>query len=520
MPNRPLTRRQTLAAGAGSLLLPLLAARQAPAAIRRDAARPGVPFGVASGDVAARSAVVWSRCDREAQMLVEWSTTEAFQDVRTVLGPQALEAGDFTAKLEIAGLPPGQTIYYRVTFVDLADPRVRSEPVVGHFRTPHHEPRDVRFAWSGDTCGQGWGIDVDRGGIKLFDVMARRDPDFFIHSGDYVYADGPMPAEIKLPDGTLWHNVVTPEKSKVAETLDEFRGQYRYNLLDENVRRFNASVPQYVQWDDHETTNNWYPGEMLDGDRRYQVKSCSLLAARGRRAFLDYTPLRESTRGAGQIQRAFGYGPLVDVILLDERSFRGPNSGNRQEQPSPETAFLGARQLAWVKRRLRSSQAAWKVIASDMPIGLVVGDERGTFENAANGPGPALGRELEIGDLLRFIKQHNIENVVWLTADVHYAAAHYYDPEKAQFNDFLPFWEFVAGPLHAGTFGPGTLDNTFGPQVKFTGIPPGMAPNRGPAEGFQFFGEVQVSAATRAMTVSLFNLAGERIYEVELPAAG
>ena len=38
------------------------------------------------------------------------------------------------------------------------------------------------------------------------------------------------------------------------------------------------------------------------------------------------------------------------------------------------------------------------------------------------------GRELEIADLLRFIKIAGITNTVWLTADVHYTAAHYYDP--------------------------------------------------------------------------------------------
>ena len=60
---------------------------------------------------------------------------------------------------------------------------------------------------------------------------------------------------------------------------------------------------------------------------------------------------------------------------------------------------------------------------------------------------------------------------MWLTADVHYAAAHYYDPNKAQFQDFEPFWEFVSGPFHAGTFGPNELDNTFGPEVKFFKAP-------------------------------------------------
>ncbi|MFX9208961.1 alkaline phosphatase D family protein, partial [Acinetobacter baumannii] len=73
----------------------------------------------------------------------------------------------------------------------------------------------------------------------------------------------------------------------------------------------------------------------------------------------------------------------------------------------------------------------------------------------------------EIADILRFIKTAGIVNTVWLTADVHYAAAHYYNPNKAQFQEFDPFWEFVSGPLHAGTWSPGELDNTFGPKAMY-----------------------------------------------------
>ncbi len=51
-----------------------------------------------------------------------------------------------------------------------------------------------------------------------------------------------------------WRNIVTLV-AKVAETLDEFRGRYRYNLMDDNIRRFNAEVPQIWQWDDHEVAS-------------------------------------------------------------------------------------------------------------------------------------------------------------------------------------------------------------------------------------------------------------------------
>jgi alkaline phosphatase D len=477
--------------------------------------RPKIAFGVQSGDVTSDRAIVWSRCDRPARMIVEYATTESFRNSHRITGPAALEPGDFTVRVDLAELPAGQQIFYRVTFQDLADIKVFSEPVIGSFRTAPRTRRDLTFVWGGDVCGQGWGINPQFGGMKIFEAMRKLSPDFFIHSGDTIYADGVIEAEVKLDNGSIWKNITTPEKAKVAETLDEFRGNYRYNLLDDNLRRFNSEVPILAQWDDHETRNNWYPGQIID-DNKYTVKSADLLAARARRAFLDYLPIRFSVDDPERIYRAYNYGPLLDVLMLDERSYRGPNTVNNQAEASGDTVFLGARQLNWLKQRLLSSKATWKVIASDMPIGIIVTDAGGRFENCANGDGPALGRELEIADLLRFIKQRKIKNVVWLTADVHYSAAHYYDPGIAQFTDFNPFWEFVAGPLNAGTFDPGKMDDTFGPQVKFTGVPAGLKKNRPPGEGLQFFGAVKIDGKTEVMTVNLHDLEGKKLYGVDL----
>jgi len=487
----------------------------APAITVSDKLRPALPFGAQSGDITANRAVVWSRSDRPARMIVEYATTESFQKSRRIIGPAAIESTDFTARVDLTDLPAGQRVFYRVTFQELNDIKLFSEPVAGSFRTAPNTKRDVSFVWGGDVCGQGWGINPDFGGMKIFETMRRAQPDFFIHSGDTIYADGAIPAEVKLDDGSIWKNLTTPEKSKVAETLDEFRGNYRYNLMDENLRRFNAEVPMLAQWDDHEVRNNWYPGQILD-DNRYVVKSIDLLAARARRAFLDYLPVRFNADDPGRIYRAFSYGPLLDVLMLDERSYRGPNTLNHQTKASAEAEFFGGAQMAWIKQRLLRSKATWKVIASDMPIGIVVRDGR-NFEAFANGNGPALGRELALADLLRFIKRNRIRNVVWLTADVHYCAAHYYDPARAQFTGFDPFWEFVAGPLNAGTFGPGEMDDTFGPQVKFTGIPKGMKANRSPKDGFQFFGAIRIDGRTETMTVSLRDIEGKKLFGVDLP---
>jgi alkaline phosphatase D len=511
-----LTRR-----GFGSLLLASAASSrtlaQGPAVLPSEGDRPRITHGVSSGDVGEESAVVWSRADRPSRMIVEYTMTDSFRDARRVVGPAALPEDDFTARVVLTGLPPGQQVVYRVTFQDLTNPSLSSSiPAQGRFRTPPGETGDVTFAFGGDTAGQGYGIDVSRGGMKIYESIRQARPDFFLHSGDNIYADNPIPPEIKLDDGSIWRNLVTEETSKVAETLAEFRGRYRYNLLDANVRRFNAEVPILAQWDDHEVRNNWFPGQLID-DSRYTVKSVNLLAARGRRAFLEYMPIRPQGEDLERIYRSVRYGPTLEVFLLDQRTYRGANSANRQPGAGQDSAFLGEQQASWLARSLKESTATWKVIASDMPIGLVVRDGPTAFEALANADnGQPLGRERETADLLRTLKQAGVHNVVWLTADVHYAAAHHYDPARARFTEFDPFWEFVAGPLHAGTFGPGDLDATFGPEVKFCAIPKGMKGNRPPSEGYQFFGLIKIDGRTKVMTVALKNIEGKTLYSIDL----
>jgi alkaline phosphatase D len=513
-----LTRR-----GFGSLLLASVAGPrafgQAPAVVVAENDRPRITHGVASGDVGEGSAVVWSRADRPSRMVVEYATTESFRDARRVVGPAALPEDDFTARVVLRDLPPDQTICYRVSFQDLATPKRQSLAESGRFLASPAPGGNVTFAWGGDVAGQGFGIDPSRGGMRIFESIRQDRPDFFLHSGDHIYADNPIPAEIKLDDGSTWRNLVTEPTSKVAETLDEFRGRYRYNRLDENARKLSAEVPMLAQWDDHETRNNWFPGQVID-DARYVVKDVDLLAARGRRAFGEWLPIRPRGDDPERIYRSVKYGPALEVFLLDQRSYRGANSTNRQATLGAASSFLGPEQAAWLAKALESSTATWKVVASDMPIGLIVRDGPAGFEALANGDaGPPLGRELETAALLARLKAAKVRNVVWLTADVHYAAAHHYDPARARFVDFDPFWEFVAGPLNAGTFGPGELDATFGPEVRFNSIPKGLKPNRSPAEGFQFYGVVQVRGTGGPMNVALKNIDGKTLYAVDLDPA-
>src|SRR5687767_10107918 len=151
----------------------------APALFRQEQTRPSIAHGTSAGDVTRDGAVVWGRTDRRARMLVEWSTTESFQNVQRVAGPETAEGAGYTARVDLK-LPPGERIFYRVLFEDLTDSRNLSMPATGTFLSAPRAARDVSFAWSADTAGQGWGINLEWGGMRMYETIRRARPDFFI----------------------------------------------------------------------------------------------------------------------------------------------------------------------------------------------------------------------------------------------------------------------------------------------------------------------------------------------------
>ena len=514
----------------------------APAAIPLVRKRLTLPTGIATGDVTTDSAVLWSRASGPGRLT---ATLNAIDDAgellrgrygfsRTIRGPLATEASDFTAKIHAKGLPAGTRFRLELNF---ENENGMGEAGQGTFSTApgNKEPKDggtsggrgggrpasssQSFVWTGDTAGQGWGINEEIGGMRGYKAMHDVRPDFFIHSGDTIYADGPIAESVTEKDGQVWRNIVTEEVSKVAETLKEFRGRHRYNSLDANMRSLFADVPVIAQWDDHETHNNWYPGQVLD-DARYTERNVNVLAARGRQAWQENMPIADSaalwrpgTYDAGQYQPARIYrkiprGPQLDIFCLDMRTYKSPNTDGKEPYT---TNILGQEQVDWLIKEVRQSKATWKVIAADLPLGIVVPDGPVNQESLSNRDnGAPLGRELEIAGVLSAFKKYGVKNTVWLTADVHYCAAHHYSPERASFKDFQPFWEFVAGPINAGSFGPNDMDGTFGPDVVFSkaGRFPGESPRNGEN---QFFGHVELGSDD-SFTVSLRNANGAAVF--------
>ena len=255
-------------------------------------------------------------------------------------GSAATEATDFTARIDASHLPAGTRFAVSMHFEDAEG--LAGETAQGSFSTAAdtgllasgRDARSQSFVWTGDTAGQGWGINEEIGGMRGYAAMHATRPDFFIHSGDTIYADGPISAQVTEPDGQIWRNLVTVEVSKVAQTLNDFRGRHRYNLMDKNIRALYAEVPVIAQWDDHETHNNWYPGQILT-DTRYTERRVDVLAARGRQAWQEYQPIAGVTAGGTgfepeRIYRKISRGPQLDIFCTCAASRTRTRTGRKR----------------------------------------------------------------------------------------------------------------------------------------------------------------------------------------------
>ena len=471
--------------------------------------------GIASGDVTSNSAVIWGRTNRTARMLVEWATTPNFDNAYRTAGPLVTARSGYTGQLLIDHLPSGQEIFYRVKFGD----NPANETRIGHLRTPDKN-KDITFLFGGDQCGGGWGINPDWGGLRLFEVMRKANPDFLIHLGDRIYSDGPILERATTPDGKIWKNIVTPEKSLVAESVEEYRGNYSYNFIDKHYKKFCSEVPTLTTWDDHEITNNWWPGRELSRRIMYRKgyiqTDVNSLARNGRQAFFDFTPMERFQSDPDRIFRKISYGQNIDIFILDSRSYRSANSKNHQAMVGKDTSLLGKIQVNWLKSALSRSKALWKIIANPLPIAHKRKHQQPRYDKFANGDdGLPLGREHEIANILSYIKKRQIRNTVWLAADVHYSAAHHFHPDRAKFRDFEPFWEFISGPFHTRPGRGMHYDKTFGADQYYR-TPRAPKGNFPPSAGYIYFGHGNINAKSGDLTLSIRDLKGHVLFEKTL----
>lgn len=200
------------------------------------------------------------------------------------------------------------------------------------------------------------------------------------------------------------------------------------------------------------------------------------LVKEGRDAFFNFMPIERSQEFPNKIYRLFHWGKEIDLFLLDARSNRSRN--DVADTADNNKTMLGMDQLTWLKQNLLNSTATWKVISSDVPISVPTGynaskDGRDGWANGIDLDfSSKTGFERELKEIMKFIDDNEIRNVVFVTTDVHFPTILRYNADANGDGDGVDVYEIISGPLSAFRFGiPSVplpmLDPTFQPTILY-----------------------------------------------------
>ena len=238
--------------------------------------------------------------------------------------------------------------------------------------------------------------------IGIFGAMARPRTRLLPVQRRHVYADGPLAADGRAarrdrPGATS----SPPEKSKVAETLAEFRGQYAYNLIDENaarVRRAGARRSTSGTTTRSSTTGTRARSSI---DARYTEKRVDVLAAARAPGVRRVAADHPEGADRGTVHRKLSYGPLLDVFVARHAHLQGP----QRRQPSTPTrsaASSAPSSSSGSSAGSRARRPRGRCIAIDLPLGLIVPDGAAPRRASPRAtPAPRSAASCSSRDLLR-----------------------------------------------------------------------------------------------------------------------
>jgi alkaline phosphatase D len=363
-----------------------------------------LPFrhGVASGDPLRDRVILWTRVTADAAIDVQWLVATDPELTEIVAGGASRTSAerDFTVKVDVGGLEPGQTYYYAF---DLG--RERS-PVGRTKTTPDGNVDRVRLA--SVSCSN-----YPAGYFSVYRSLAdRTDLDAVIHLGDYIY---------EFENGVLGNGTMLdrlPDPAHELRTLEDYRRRYAQYRTDRDLQDAHRQHPFIVTWDDHELANNaWRGGAAAHDPMTEGAWSARRTAAH--QAYMEWMPIRE-TEGLGiRLYRDIRFGSLVDLLMLDTRALRDQQSSSleRDALSSPRRTLLGAEQEAWLHQQLRGSTASgttWRLLGQQVMFSPLTPNE-----------GPALnpdtwdGYRVERKRLLELLAGGSVQNVAILSGDFH-----------------------------------------------------------------------------------------------------
>ncbi|MBI1338976.1 alkaline phosphatase [bacterium] len=379
--DKRLTRRSVFRLGAAGLGAGGLAAACATGATPYSGA---VAFnhGVASGDPRQDRVILWTRVTpaRPGPVPVIWTVTRdtTLKDI-VRQGEFITDASrDYTVKVDVDGLKPGEAYYYWFSVGGVASPP-------GATRTlPESGAAPFRMAIV--SCSN-WPFGFFNG---YREIARRNDVQAVIHLGDYLYEYGEdgYGGEVGKQLGRI-HSPTTE-----IVTLADYRQRHAQYKSDPDLQDAHAVAPWFCTWDDHESTNNSY----RSGAQNHQPATEGDWTERKRvavQAYLEWMPVRDPDpdRPREAIYRSFRVGDLATLFLLESRLIGRSDEITFAEAVSapperadaalqgvmarvnaPERTMLGEVQEAWLAEGLKSSAAAgqrWQVLVNQVIMARV-----------------------------------------------------------------------------------------------------------------------------------------------------
>lgn len=369
------------------------------------------PFfhGVASGDPLPESVIIWTRVTTETEgevevgweMALDTAMSQIVQSGTLSTGPER----DYTVKVDVGGLSPGQTYYYR--FFALG-----SYSLTGRTKTaPQGHTSHLKFAVISCT-------NYPQGYFNALGNIARRnDLDAVIHLGDYIYEYEQGRFNNQQLEG---ERDVLPENETVS--LADYRTRYSLYHLDPDLLRAHQQHPFICVWDDHESADNSY----RDGARNHQPDTEGDWNVRKRasqQAFYEWVPIREQPDF--RIYRTFSFGNLAELLMLDTR-LEGRDVQlddiNDPDFLNPDRSILGQVQRNWLLDQLQTTTASWKVIGtqvifSPFNVGFVSSTDPDSVESQFLDIWD--GYPVERDSIINFVRTQAIDDVVFIAGDLH-----------------------------------------------------------------------------------------------------
>ena len=370
------------------------------------------PFyhGVASGDPLQDRVILWTRISPDTlseTIPVSWEVaTDTAMEQLVASGDTVTHASrDYTVKVDVEGLSTNTTYYYRFQ----AQGR---NSLVGRTKTAPVDESHLRFAVV--SCSN-----YEAGYFNAYGRVAdRNDLHAVIHLGDYIY---------EYETGIYGDSLLQTRRHQDFEptTLEEYRARYSLYRLDEDLRRAHQQHPFINVWDDHESANDaWKDG--AENHTEGEEGSWELRKSMARKAFFEWLPIRDTEDSL--IYRTLSYGNLMDLILLDTRlegRTQQPGSVLDDDFLDPERTILGETQKAWFKSSLENSTATWKIIGNQVIFAPLYVGWAGSLTGDTPEEAESIfldiwdGYPLERLELVNFLRDNSLDNVVFLSGDFH-----------------------------------------------------------------------------------------------------